>query len=167
MIALFIGRFQPFHMGHLRVIKEYSLLYDKIAIGIGSSQYHHTKENPFTVEERERMIRDSLKKEEIDNYEIYCIPDIHNYPKWVSHVESIVPEFDVVLARNPLTVKLFKDKGYKVIEPPQYYGNECSGSEIRKRIAEDEKWKHLVPDAVIKVIEEIGGVERIKRLYME
>ena len=61
MKALFIGRFQPFHIGHLKVILEASKKYKKIIIGIGSSQYCNTIDNPFTYEERKLMIDESLK----------------------------------------------------------------------------------------------------------
>lgn len=167
MIALFIGRFQPFHKGHLEIIKRFSREFDKIIIGIGSSQYAFTKENPFTAEEREKMIREALKDCGIGNFEIYHIPDIHNYPKWVEHVESIVPRFDVVLARNPVTLRLFKEKGYKVKRVPLLGGKDCHGRIIRKLMAEGKEWRSLVPEKVAKIIEEIGGEERLKKLYMD
>jgi len=57
MIALFIGRFQPFHSGHLDAIKQISE--EEIIIGIGSSQYSKTEENPYSFEERKKMIKKS------------------------------------------------------------------------------------------------------------
>lgn len=167
MIALFVGRFQPFHNGHLEAISRYSKEFDKIIIGIGSSQYSHTRENPFTAGERERMIREALEGRGVKNFEIYCIPDIHNYSKWVDHVEMTVPKFDVVLARNPITLKLFKDRGYRVKKIPLFGGKNCHGRVIRKLMAENGEWKTFVPTEVVKIIEEIGGVERIKTLYMD
>jgi len=167
MKPLFIGRFQPFHNAHLEIVRRFVPISEKFIIGVGSSQLHHTKENPFTFEERERMIRDSLDSENIKNYKIYAIPDINNYPKWVAHVTSIVPEFDIVLARNPTTIKLFEEKGYRVKTLPLFYGEECKGSEIRRKIAYGEDWQRLVPKSVAKVIREIDGIERIKRLYKE
>ena len=52
MKALYIGRFQPFHKGHLKILQKLAKKYDEIIIGIGSSQYSNTLENPFTSEER-------------------------------------------------------------------------------------------------------------------
>ena len=60
MKSLFIGRFQPFHNGHLKVIKHLSTTYEEIIIGIGSSQYHNESENPFTADERKKMIEESM-----------------------------------------------------------------------------------------------------------
>ncbi|RLF44730.1 MAG: nicotinamide-nucleotide adenylyltransferase [Thermoplasmata archaeon] len=167
MKPLFIGRFQPFHNAHLEIVRRFAPISERFIIGIGSSQLHHAKDNPFTFEERKRMIKASLDDEGIDNYEIYAIPDINNYPKWVAHVESIVPEFDLVLARNPTTIKLFEEKGYRVKTLPLFYGEECKGSEIRRKIVHDEDWQGLVPKSVAKVIREMDGIERIKRLYKE
>ena len=50
--GLFIGRFQPFHLGHLKDIKRAIQEVDELVIGVGSSNEECTKENPFTVEER-------------------------------------------------------------------------------------------------------------------
>ena len=41
---------------------------------------------------------------------------------------------------------------------------EYSGTEIRRRMLNGEKWEHLVPKAVVEVIKEIKGVERHRKL---
>ena len=164
MNALFIGRFQPFHKGHLEVIKNVSKEYDKIIIGIGSSQYSNTKENPFTSEERRKMIKKSLDDINIKNYEIIMIPDIHNPPKWVDHILSIFSDFNIVISNNSLTKKLFSEKGYVVKETPLYEKDKYSGKEIRKKIIKDEPWKNLVTHEVYNIIIKIKGIERLKNL---
>ena len=164
MKALFIGRFQPFHNGHLKVIKEASSEYDKIIIGIGSSQYSDTVDNPFSGYERKKMISKSLKNNDVNNYEIIFIPDIHNPPKWVEHVYSIIPDFDIVLSHNDFALKLFKDKNFKVKKTQFYNKKMYSGKEIRRRIKENREWENLVPEKVKKVMYEIDGVNRIKKL---
>ncbi|MEM3079801.1 MAG: adenylyltransferase/cytidyltransferase family protein, partial [Thermoproteota archaeon] len=50
--GLFIGRFQPFHLGHLKAVEYIINRVDEVIIGIGSAQYSHTLENPFTAGER-------------------------------------------------------------------------------------------------------------------
>lgn len=164
MNALFIGRFQPFHKGHLQIIHNASIEYDKIIIGIGSSQYNYTFDNPFSSEEREQMIEQSLKQINVENYELVLIPDIHNYPKWVVHVASIISDFDIVLTNSSLTKSLFEEQGYAIKETPLFDRNKYSGKEIRKRMINDESWEDLVPEAVCKIIKEIDGVKRLKEL---
>jgi len=164
MKALYIRRFQPFHNGHLKILQKLIKKYDEIIIGIGSSQYSNTLENPFTSEERKLMIIKSLEEININNYRIVEIPDIHNYPKWVSHVVSIITDFDVVISNNPLTKCLFSKRGYIVKETQLYNRNECSGEEIRKKIINNGNWKDALPKAVYKIIVSIDGAARLKKL---
>lgn len=164
MRALFIGRFQPLHNGHLKVIQNALEEYDKVIIGIGSSQYGHNLDNPFTADERKLMINRSLEKIGIKNIKIVLIPDLHNPPKWVEHVLSIFSEFDVVISNNSLTKRLFSEKGYEVNETPLYNKDEFSGKEIRKRIENNEQWENLVPEEVVNIINDLDGVKRIIEL---
>lgn len=60
MNGLLIGRFQPFHMGHLSAVKFALSQVEKLWIGIGSSNKSHEKRNPFTADERKEMILSSL-----------------------------------------------------------------------------------------------------------
>ncbi|MFA5102099.1 MAG: nicotinamide-nucleotide adenylyltransferase [Candidatus Thermoplasmatota archaeon] len=164
MKALFIGRFQPFHQGHLLLLQRLTTQYEEIIIGLGSSQYHDTADNPFSEEERIQMIIRSLDAVGIQNYRIVPIPDIHNPPKWVDHVCSLVSDFDVIIANNPFTRKLFSEKGY-VVKGTKYFDRKrYSGKEIRRRMMQNENWAELVPRAVFDFICTIHGVERLKRL---
>ena len=78
MKALLIGRFQPFHKGHLQAIKKILKEANEVVIVIGSSQFKNTVENPFSAEERLEMIRQALKEEMISRYQVFKVPDINN-----------------------------------------------------------------------------------------
>ncbi|MCX6670582.1 MAG: nicotinamide-nucleotide adenylyltransferase [Euryarchaeota archaeon] len=164
MKALFIGRFQPFHLGHLLLLQRLTTQYEEMIIGIGSSQYHDTPDNPFSETERYQMISRSLDTEGIHNYRIVSIPDIHNPPKWVDHVCSIVSDFDLIIANNPFTRKLFSKKGYLVKGTKYFDRKRYSGKEVRRRMIQDEPWADLVPKAVYDLICNINGVTRLKRI---
>ena len=56
-IALILGRFQPFHLGHLELIRAVNNRYEKIIIAVGSAQEKGTAENPFDKDERKNMIK--------------------------------------------------------------------------------------------------------------
>lgn len=163
--ALFIGRFQPFHRGHLTMVKRILERQDEILIGIGSAQYSHTGENPFTAGERYEMVQRTLDAEGLHNYHVIPIPDTHVHSVWVGHVLSLVPRFDVVYSNSPLVIRLLKEKGVKVVELPLHEKGRYSGREIRRKIFKDEPWRDLVPPAVATYIEEIEGVERIKETF--
>jgi nicotinamide-nucleotide adenylyltransferase len=164
MIGLIIGRFQPFHKGHLSVIKKIAKECEALIVGIGSAQYSHILENPFTAGERYLMISKTLANEKISNYYIVPIEDVNRYDIWVSHVEALAPKFEVVYTNNPLTKQLFLERGYKVKSMPLYDRRAYSGREIRKRMLKNEGWEDLVPEEVVQIIKELKGVERIKTL---
>ena len=160
MNALLIGRFQPFHNGHLHLISTLSKEYSTVIIGVGSSQYSHTADNPFSFNERREMITRSLTATGITNYRILAIPDIHDPPHWVDHVKTIVTDFDVVITNNPETYRLFTEKGYTVKRTTLYKRDQYSGQEIRKRISSGGRWTSLVPPDVAAIINEINGKHR-------
>ena len=161
-VSLFIGRFQPFHKGHLFVLQKSTT--ELIYIGIGSSQYHHTLENPFTFDERKQMIQLALSQDFDNKFDIYAVPDIHDPPNWVVHVQKLLPPFSTVLTNNEWTADLFKEKGYTIKKPGLYNRHQCMGKEIRLRMIKKEPWQHLVPDTVAKYLEEINAEKRMQML---
>ena len=165
MRALYVGRFQPFHLGHLKVLKKVLDEYAELIILVGSAQHSHTVQNPFTAGERIQMIAETLDEEKVSQ-RVHVIPldDIHRHSVWVSYVESLIPPFDVVFSNEPITNRLFKEAGLEVKEIELMEREKWSGTEIRRRIAHDESWEELVPPAVARTIIKIDGVARIREL---
>lgn len=165
--GLIIGRFQPFHLGHLETVLRIVAERGYAKIAVGSAQYSDTSNNPFTYEERERMIRAALHGEVPESaYQIYRVPDIHNYPKWVEHVESIVGGFSAIYTTNPVNERLFREAGHDVALHKMRKG--VSGSAVRQLIAAgDDAWQKMLPDAVAQIIREIDGISRIQVLCSE
>lgn len=164
--GLFVGRFQPFHLGHLHAVKEILNEVDEIIIVVGSAQYSHRINNPFTTGERLVMIRNALKEAQIDCNRIWIVPvpDVHIHMYWVSAVKGYAPKFDVVYSNEPLTRRLFVEAGYEV-KPIQFCRRKIySATEIRERMIKDGNWEELVPKSVAEFIKQIGGVERLKDL---
>lgn len=161
--AFYIGRFQPYHLGHHTVLQKIADEVDEIIIGIGSAQRSHTMTDPFTAGERVTMVSRSLEELETTFY-VIPIMDMDRHAVWVSHVRSLMPQFNVVYSNNPLVVHLFGEANIQVRRPPLYQKDEYSGTEIRRRMLNDEKWEDLVPKAVAKVVKEVDGVQRLKNL---
>ncbi|QIV96431.1 bifunctional NMN adenylyltransferase/nudix hydrolase [Allofrancisella inopinata] len=59
-VSVFIGRFQPFHKGHLHNILKALTLSKRIIINIGSSYCASNIKNPFSFEQRKQMIEADL-----------------------------------------------------------------------------------------------------------
>lgn len=161
--VFYIGRFQPYHYGHQSVITRISEEADEVIIGIGSAQLSHEPDNPFTAGERVLMITQALSDLGRPYY-VIPIEDIRRNALWVSHIRAMTPPFEKVYAGNPLVYRLFSEAGVQVSLPVMYERDSHSGTEIRRRIRADEPWEHLVPEAVVRVIREIRGVERMQDL---
>tara|TARA_B100000700_G_scaffold183206_1_gene202140 strand:- start:16 stop:507 length:492 start_codon:yes stop_codon:yes gene_type:complete len=158
--GLILGRFQPFHLGHLKLIK--SIVNEQIepVICIGSAQHSYTAENPFTVEERKKMIEEVMK--DLDcKYSIFGIPDINNYDLYVSHLETFVPNFDIVYSGNPIVQRLFGEAGYTVIKVNLFNREVWEGSSIRLAMKEGGDWESEIPNQVASIIHNINGTDRL------
>ncbi len=164
--GVFVGRFQPFHLGHLWAVKGILKEVDELVIAVGSSQYSHEIDNPFTAGERISMIKQALEEEGIlPRCWIIPVPDVHVHMLWVAQVVGYTPRFDVVYSNEPLTRRLFlEDDRFQVKSVPFHEREIFSATEIRKRLLRGENWKELVPEGVARFIEEIGGVERLRDL---
>ena len=159
--GLFIGRFQPFHLGHLQDIKNALKEVDELIIGVGSSNEENTKENPFTLKERITMIDLVLLKYMISGYTIFPLPDFGDDKKWTEYIVNLLPKFDVVYTGNEWTERCFKSK-YKIKKVEIIEG--ISSTIIRDRMLKDKDWQRLVPKEVADYIRKINGVERVKKI---
>lgn len=161
MRGLLIGRYQPFHKGHLEVLREALSRCDELIVGIGSAQESHTIENPFTVGERIEMIRRCLGKKDLARTIIVPISDINRYAIWVSHVRSQVPPFQVVFTNNPLTRSLFEEKGFKVLSTKMYDREKYSGTKIRELMMKRGRWADLVPKQIVPYLRKLDANNRL------
>lgn len=169
MRGILIGRMQPLHNGHIQVIKQILNEVDEIIIGVGSAQLSHEIKNPFTAGERILMIKQALVENNIDPSRYYIIPmeDINLNGLWVAHVKMMTPPFTKVYSGNSLVKELFLEEGFEVASPPLFNRKVLSGTEVRKRILEDDEWEKLVPQSTVDLIAEIKGVDRLKNLSIK
>jgi nicotinamide-nucleotide adenylyltransferase len=96
----------------------------------------------------------------------YAVPieDLNRNAVWVSHVQSMSPNFDVAYSNNPLVIRLFNEAGIEVRQSPMFERDVLEGTEIRRRMKTDGDWQELVPKPVVDVIEEIDGIDRIQKV---
>jgi nicotinamide-nucleotide adenylyltransferase len=161
MRGFYIGRFQPYHDGHQRMVGEIVDEVDELVLGIGSAGDSHTTRNPFTAGERVMMVTKSVAAFDLTTY-VVPIEDLERNSVWVSHVRSMTPSFDVAYSNNPLVIELFREAGVEVRQSPMFNRDVLEGTELRERMIEGGDWRRLVPDPVVEVIDEVDGIERIQ-----
>lgn len=151
-------------MGHVEAIKHILSENEEVIIVVGSAQYSHTFENPFTAGERIEMVRMALEEAGIDLRKVLIIPvpDVGSHSMWVAHVKSLVPSFQTVYTNNPLVTQLFREAGYEVKPIEMFRREELIATRIRKMMLEDGDWRQLVPKSVAQFIDRIEGTKRLK-----
>jgi nicotinamide-nucleotide adenylyltransferase len=164
--GLYVGRFQPFHLGHLEAIKEVLNDAEELVIVIGSAQYSHNINNPFTAGERLVMICRALQEAGIDQSRLWVVPvpDVHLHMLWVAALEGYTPRFNIVYSNEPLTRRLFTEAGYKVRKIRLFERKLYTSTLVRERMLKGESWTTLVPKSVADFINEIDGVNRLRDL---
>ena len=161
--GLILGRFQPFHFGHLRLIKAVKDDNLELIICIGSAQEGRTKDNPFTIVERRTMVEAVVNRLDCE-YQIYEIPDVNNDDLYVSHLKTFVPDFDTIYSGNPLVLKLFKAAGYNIIMPEMVNREVWEGAAIRQAMTEGDEWETAVPSQIVDIIHDLNGIEKLQNL---
>ncbi|MEM0021833.1 MAG: nicotinamide-nucleotide adenylyltransferase [Fervidicoccaceae archaeon] len=164
--AIFFGRFQPFHLGHLHVAEEIltSDEYEELVFLIGMSSESHTERNPFTAGERIEMIRLSMKERGLDLSRVITatLPTMEIHPSSAFHAISNCPRAEAIYVGNPIMLRIFNELGFKTVTPSPYRREIYNGTFIRLLMKKkDSRWKELVPISVAEFIESIGGVDRI------
>ena len=164
--GLYVGRFQPFHLGHLGAIKAVLKEIDELVIVIGSAQYSHKMNNPFTAGERLVMIHRALTEAKVDYSKLWIVPvpDVHLHMIWVSALEGYTPKFNVCFSNEPLSRRLFIEAGYEVKNIPFFDRKQYMSTLVREKMLQDDSWRDLVPKSVADFIVEIDGVNRLRDL---
>ena len=91
-----IGRFQPLHNAHLEIIKRATALTDQLVIITGSAAQPRTYKNPFTSQERERMIKSATGGLSLRIYVEPNIDTMYNDQAWAVRVQGIVSKYKIL-----------------------------------------------------------------------
>lgn len=87
-LAVFVGRFQPFHKGHLKVVEQALETARHVLVIVGSAEAARRADLlPFTADERREMILASLGEADRERVTIRTIPDLSDLDAWRQAVE--------------------------------------------------------------------------------
>jgi nicotinamide-nucleotide adenylyltransferase len=164
--GLLVGRFQPFHRGHLQVVESIGRARPDapLILAIGSAEESYTWKNPFTAGERFEMMDRTLGASAAPRLHLVPVADIRRHAQWVRYLESLLPTFGRVYTNNPLTRLLFERAGYAVESPPLYARARYEGEHIRRGLAANRGWRPLVPPAVADYLTELEAPRRLRML---
>jgi cytidyltransferase-like protein len=150
--GLYIGRFQPLHIGHCSVIEQMLAQCKKVIICIGSAQEKGTRRNPFSFGYREGLIEDCYPYLN-ERITIVPVPDraeVSNDSSWGDYVFARVKEWcgavpDAVFeGEEAERVEWWKNTGAEVVIVSRDVVP-ISASELREMIAhgDDQAYRWL------------------------
>ncbi len=164
-----VGRFQPFHLGHLSLAKQIlDECKDGLIVAITSSQFNYIQKDPFTAGERIEMVHRALVEAHLDMSICFvtAIENQFNVATWSGYLNSALPKFERVYSGNPYVTMLLSDFGVDVVEPIFIDRAQYNATTIRHMIASGEdEWQDTVPNSVYQFLKEINAKRRLSVIY--
>ncbi len=169
--GVFIGRFQPFHIGHKKVAEVALKENNKLIILVGSAKATVTKKNPFSFAERKEMIEDALV-EYSDRILILPLRDCsYNDDAWVVSVQNTISR--VAKEESVRLYGHFKDDSsyylkyfpqFELAAQPNFFQADATTARVAMFEDNHSDWKKLVPEANHRVIYNFLKSEKYKDL---
>jgi bifunctional NMN adenylyltransferase/nudix hydrolase len=89
-LAVVIGRFQPFHYGHLALVEHALAVAPQVLLVVGSAASARAVKNPFNEDERIAMIGESLTPAQRSRVHFFAVRDYYDEVRWATAVKTAV-----------------------------------------------------------------------------
>lgn len=153
-----MGRFQPFHNGHLEAIRWILKQVGEVSIVIGSMQEFGQANNPLEYKERKKIVELALKAAGIKNYKIFGLPDFRNNAAWskkLLEVTGLEAGKTVLLSLNDWARESATEIGIEVADHPVFCDN-LSATQVRDTMKAGFVWDNLLPEGVARYLKDSG-----------
>jgi nicotinamide-nucleotide adenylyltransferase len=136
--AVFLGRFQPFHIGHMSIVEKiFQNDFERLLLIIGSSEKSWTDENPWNVQEREEIIRASIPLEIQEKIDIASLADVPDDDVWCENLKVLVSPEVILFTGNEWVRDICERRGITT-DWIDSYDIDISGTKIREMIRRGE-----------------------------
>lgn len=136
--AIFLWRFQPFHIGHMSIVdKIFQNDFERLLLIIGSADKSGTEENPWNVQEREEIIRASIPLELQEKIDIALLADVLDDDVWCENLKALLPP-EVTLFTGNEWVRSICERHEIQTDWIESYDIDISGTKIREMIKKGE-----------------------------
>jgi len=171
------GRFQIFHLDHLKYVLAASQRCRRLIIGITNPDPTLTKvdmanpgrstpeANPLTYFERCTIIGEVMFVSGLDPRDFLIVPFPVNFPELYRFYVPLDAVFYMTIYDDwgNRKLEIFRSLGLNVeilwAKPPEQKG--ISSTEVRRRIRRGDEWEHLVPPAAASIMKKMGIPERL------
>lgn len=161
--GVYWGRFNPPHRGHIALIGRLVKDVDSLIVAVGSAEIRDTKRNPFSGDERVKMLKSYLRELNVRVSDVVAVDDGKSWASAVDNLFEKCGRFDVLFTDKKRITKLVGDR-VKVVGFKRT--GKVSSTMIRDSIAAgDGKWKRLTGRSVARLVLRFDGVRRIRRAY--
>jgi bifunctional NMN adenylyltransferase/nudix hydrolase len=168
---VYIGRFQPFHNGHLKTLR-LALSKGDVIVVLGSADSPRTPRCPFTASEREGMIRGALTADERERVCIIQQNDTSDDAQWVREIEERVAA--VARGRRIILTGCKKDESSYYLDVFPKWGFEpgvltsVSGTKVRDLYFDNDPWAAvLVPESTASFLQQFRHTEAFEQVRKE
>lgn len=172
-----IGRFQPFHVAHLEIIKRATALTDQLVIITGSGKQPRTYKNPFTSKERALMIKNATRGLDMHIHIEENIDTIYNDQAWAVRIQGIVSKYNSLGGKvgvighkkddSSFYLDMFPQWGYENVELIEF----LSAVDIRdlyfKRDCNMKFIQGVVPESTFDFLEEFRATPEYEQIIRE
>lgn len=174
--GIYIGRFQPFHLGHLQTLKLALDKAEQIILILGSHRAAPDIRNPWTSDERIEMIRSCLSADDLNRVHFLPIRDwLYSDNLWLAAVQQKVVEITqgasdvVVLGHHKDASSYYLDlfPQWDCLETGHYQA--LNSTDIRYAYFKggDEGYRQVVPPGIAQFLEKFQRGDRYQSLCDE
>lgn len=175
--CVFVGRFQPFHNGHLKVLLKAFDEAEHVLVVVGSYRVPRSLKNPWSVDERMDIIRQSVPAGLRERMTLLPLRDFtYNDLHWITSLQNVVSEnAEHTNGRKNKLIGCFKDDSsyylnlfpqWELVREPYY--DSLDASTVRDALFENGIVRHdLVPGSVADFLGGYLKSERYQELKKE